>query len=200
MPKPNHFRTIPQLSCGQFGEKLQSLETDRLIAFPLCMEDLPDLRLMHQDSEVMAYMGGIRPEEKTQQWLHKNLNHCNVHGFGIWMFRYRSSGQFVGRCGLRRVEVDDGNEVELAYALNAESWRKGLATEMAGAILRIGFERLELGNVIALIDTANIASRGLAEKLRFRFERNTVWKSEPAMLYRLKREEWIKPLRGAAEL
>jgi len=71
-------------------------------------------------------------------------------------------------------------------------WGKGLATEMAKAVIANGFEQLELGNVIALVDAEYSASRCLAEKLGFHFEQNTTWKSLPTMLYRLDRSQCAK--------
>jgi ribosomal-protein-alanine N-acetyltransferase len=142
---------------------------------------------MHSDVEVMKFMGGIRTEEGTKNWLQDNLNHWSTHGFGLWVFRHRPEGAFVGRCGLRRVQLNSGDEVELAYALVTQYWGMGLATEMSRAILAMGFEQLDSQSVVALVDASNAASRRVAEKLGFHFERNTLWKSLPTMLYRLHR-------------
>jgi [ribosomal protein S5]-alanine N-acetyltransferase len=174
-------------------KKLGPFVTDRLTAFPLRDEDAQTLCLMHRDLGVMKTLGGVRSEEETKRWLYANLDHWNLHGFGLWMFRQRTDEAFVGRCGLRRVQLAIGNEVELAYALMTQYWSKGLATEMAKAVIAIGFEQLELGNLIALVDAENAASRRLAERLDFHFEQKTAWKSLPTMLYRLDRSQWTKP-------
>jgi ribosomal-protein-alanine N-acetyltransferase len=166
---------------------LGPFSTDRLLAFPLRAEDLQEICLMHQDTDVMKYMGGVRNEEQTKRWLHDNLEHWNVHGFGCWMFRDKAGGIFVGRGGLRHAQLDGADEIELGYALASRYWRMGLATEMAKAVVAIGFEQLELESLIALVDPPNIASRNVAEKLGFHFERNTMWKSLATMLYRLGR-------------
>ena len=150
---------------------------------------------MHRDPEVMKYMGGVRNEEETKRWLYDNLEHWNVHGFGCWMFRHREDGKFVGRSGLRRTQIDKHDEVELGYVLVTRYWSVGLAAEMAEAVMAIGFERLELESLIALVDVFNIASRKVAEKLGFHFERNTIWKYLPTMLYRLERAKWSKTQR-----
>jgi ribosomal-protein-alanine N-acetyltransferase len=176
-------------------KKLESFSTGRVTANPLRAEDLKELCLMHQDIEVMRYMGGARNEEESKRWLSDNLDHWNIHGFGCWMLTHRADGGFVGRSGLRRAQLDSGDEVELGYALVTQYWGKGLATEMAKAIVEIGFERLELESLIALVDAPNLASRKVAEKLGFHFERNTIWKSLPTMLYRLDHVQWTKTQR-----
>jgi [ribosomal protein S5]-alanine N-acetyltransferase len=183
---------IASVSAKSAGIDLPSFRTNRLAAFPLDERDREELLLMHQNENVMATLGGVRSEDESSRWMTENLDHWNRHGFGIWIFRDANDGNFVGRGGLRRVEVGGGHEVELGYALLDKYWGVGLATEMAKEILKIGFERFQLESVIALIDAANIRSRRVSEKLGFRFERNVTWKRLPAMMYRLRRREWNK--------
>lgn len=168
-------------------KNLEPFITERLTATRLRPDDFQELCLMHQDVAVMRYVGGVRNDEQTRRWLRDNLEHWDRHGFGCWMFRDRSNGTFVGRAGLRRVQVEDVGEIELAYTLVSRCWRLGLATEMAKALVAIGFEQLALENLIALVDRQNIASRRVAEKQGFRFEREAMWQSQPAMLFRLER-------------
>lgn len=147
------------------------------------------LILMHQDPEVMKHMGGVRPEGETQRWMQGQLDHCNKYGFGCWIFRDRIDGSFVGRGALRHALLDDADEVELGYALISRYWGMGLGFEMAKSIVEIAFGDLGLATLVALISTPNIASQRVAEKIGFRFDRNTIWKSLPAMLFRLNRSQ-----------
>jgi len=185
---------LTSVSTSSEGIDLQSFKTDRLAAFPLAESDRQDLFLMHQNQNVMATLGGVRSEDESNKWLLENLNHWNRHGFGIWIFRMASDGQFIGRSGLRRVAVGGGTEVELGYALLDNHWGKGFATEIAREILKIGFERFQLESIIALIAAANIRSRRVTKKLGFRFERDVTWKGLPAMMYRLHSKDWKKKL------
>jgi [ribosomal protein S5]-alanine N-acetyltransferase len=131
----------------------------------------------------MRYMGGVRTEEQSRCWLRENLRHWHLHEFGLWIFRDIIDGTFVGRCGLRRVEVGGDNEVELGYVMMRPYWHKGLGIEMTRAILRISFAS-DAGSIIALIQPQNLPSRRLAQRVGFNFERNVTWKSTPAMLFR----------------
>jgi [ribosomal protein S5]-alanine N-acetyltransferase len=183
---------IASLSRKSAGIDLQSFRTERLVAFPLNRHDGRELRDMHQNQVVMATLGGIKSEAEADQWLSDNLDNWNRHGFGIWIFRDACDEQFVGRSGIREVEVGGGREVELGYALLDKYWGMGFATEMAREILKLGFDRFQLKSIVALIDADNIRSRRVAEKLGFHFERNVTWKGLPAMLFRLHCQEWIK--------
>lgn len=177
---------IASASTKSAGIDLPSFRTNRLTAFPLDERDREELLLMHQNENVMATLGGVRSEDESSRWMTENLDHWDRHGFGIWIFRNATDGRFVGRGGIRCVEVGGSSEIELAYALLSDCWGMGLGTEMSEAILRMGLERFQVIRVVALIDAANNRSRRLAEKLGFEFEKNVVWKGFPMLLYRSK--------------
>jgi len=173
-------------------ETISSFHTDRLVATRLDEADLGDLCRMHEDAEVMATLGGTRSEERTQRFLRTNVAHWDDHGFGLWVFRDASTRTFVGRGGLRHVRIGGQDEVELAYALMAERWGRGFATEMARAVLRIAFEQLVLAQLVAFTITTNQASRRVMEKVGFTFERELVHAGLPHVLYRITRDDWLR--------
>jgi ribosomal-protein-alanine N-acetyltransferase len=171
-------------------ETISSFHTDRLVAARLDGTDLSDLFRMHQDAQVMATLGGPRSEERTRQFLRTNLSHWEEHGFGLWVFRAASDRTFVGRGGLRRVNIGGHDEVEVAYALMPEFWGCGLATEIARAVVKIGFEQLALAQLVTYTLTTNQASRRVMEKVGFTFERELVHgaRNLPHVLYRIMRD------------
>jgi ribosomal-protein-alanine N-acetyltransferase len=152
---------------------------------------------MHRDSRVMATLapadvpnGGLLSDEETRQFLRRHLDHWDRHGYGLWMFRDKSDGQFVGRAGLHTTNVGGKEEVELAYALMAEYWGRGLATEMAEEIMTIAFERLHLAEVVCFTLTTNRASQRVMEKAGFEYERDIVHAGLPHVFYRLSASRW----------
>ena len=161
--------------------------TRRLTAERLHEAHLAELCRMHGDGRVMATLGGLRSAAETRRFLQANLAHWKRHGFGLFVFRERASGAFVGRGGLRHVEIDGGKEIELAYAVMADFWRQGLASEMAAAILRVAGDTIGSSDIVAFTLTTNAASRRVMEKLGFRFERDIVHAGLPHVLYRIGR-------------
>ena len=161
--------------------------TPRLAAERLRDSHLADLRRMHADEKVMATLGGVRGEAETLALLDDNIEHWARHGFGLWIFCDRSSGEFAGRGGLRHVEIEGTDEVELAYALLVPYWGRGLATEMGAAILEVGCDRIGLEDIVCFTTTANRASRRIMEKLGFRYERDFERAGLPHVLHRLRR-------------
>jgi ribosomal-protein-alanine N-acetyltransferase len=169
---------------------IEQLRTDRLILERLQEADLGDLERMHSDPRVMETLGGIRSRPETLQFLEQNLEHWNTHGFGLWTFRDRASRQFAGRGGLRHVQVGGSDEVELAYSLLPEYWRRGLATEASRAILDVAFGPLGLAEVVCFTLPTNLKSRHVVGKLGFTFDRELIHSHLPHVLFRLDVGSW----------
>jgi ribosomal-protein-alanine N-acetyltransferase len=171
-------------------DAIRRFGTERLQADALCAGDLEELHRMHEDTRVMATLGGVRTYDRTRQFLKTNLDHWERHGFGLWMFR-TEDGAFVGRAGLRNVRIGGRDEIELAYALESEAWGRGLATEMARAVLAIGFGRLGLAELVAFTLKTNDPSVRVMQKVGFVFERELVHADVPHVLYRQTREAYL---------
>ena len=89
---------------------MSSFSTARLDAERLQEEHFEWLCRLHQDPRVMATLGGVRSAEQTRAFLDKNLAHWQQHGYGLWLFKVKENGQFVGRGGLRQVSVGGSEE------------------------------------------------------------------------------------------
>jgi RimJ/RimL family protein N-acetyltransferase len=161
------------------------IRTARMVGDRIRAADFDELHRMNSDPAVMATLGGVRSEEQTREFMAAALEHWERHGFGIWTFRAIADGSFVGRAGLRHVEVGGGHEIELLYAVCAEFWRRGFATEMADALVALGFRTLGQRSLVAFTLPDNRGSRRVMEKSGFRFERDIEWAGAPHVLYRI---------------
>lgn len=172
------------------GNGVDRFHTDRLLAERQGPGDFEELYRLRQDPRVAATLGGILSDERARALFDADLVHWARYGFGIWLFRSPVDGSLVGRCGLRRVEVEGRAEVELLYALHAGSWGRGLATEMAAAVLHVGFEQLGLDEVVAFTRPTNTASRRVMEKVGMRYERDFIHANEQHVLFRITSPDW----------
>lgn len=170
---------------AQVMRTVETFSTSRLIAERLRLSDLDELRRMNQDPDVMSMLGGVQTEEDTRRALSKNLEHWDRLGYGLWVFREKSTNNFVGRAGLRNIEIGGNLEVELLYALRSEYWGIGLATEMSKEIISVGKWLLDLDQIIAFTLPYNMASRRVIEKSGFDFEGMIEHAGMPHVLYRL---------------
>lgn len=168
---------------------LDTVRTERLVLQRVVHADLADLRRMHRDPEVMATLGGVRSDAVTQDVLDQLMAHWAEHGFGYWMARDATSGAFVGRGGLREVVIGGGPEMEIGYALMPAYWGRGLASELARACVRIGFEVLGRDDLVAFTLPTNARSRRVMQGVGFTFERDVIWAGMPHVLYRLKKSD-----------
>ena len=111
---------------------LERFATTRLTAERPAQAHLDDLIRLHLDPAVSRYLGGVRSPEATISWLDAQLAHWVECGFGVWVL-HGMDGAFVGRAGLRRVELDGTREIEIVYSLARAYWGRGLATDIAAA-------------------------------------------------------------------
>ena len=172
---------------------IERFTTRRMTAERLTSTHYPEIRRLHLHPQVMKTLspdGQILPDKVTKEGLVQNDAHWTEHGFGFWIFRAREGGQFLGRGGLKWYTIDDQDVVGLAYAVIFDHWNRGLATEMAAASLRIGFEQLALPEVASWTLPFNVASQRVMEKLGFRYESDIVFAGLPHRLYRLTATDW----------
>jgi RimJ/RimL family protein N-acetyltransferase len=161
------------------------LETDRLVLRHLERDDLESLYALYRDPEIRRYFPeGMLTRDETREELEWFLDgHPEHPELGLWATILKPSDRFIGRCGLLPWTIDDRQEVEVAYLLAREFWGRGLATEAARAIVRYAFDRLALSRLICLIDPANQASIGVAERIGMSFEKQMEDESGPFLLY-----------------
>lgn len=165
------------------------LETSRLILRRFQPGDLDALFALYDDPEVRRYFPeGTQTYEQTQDeldWFVQGGDPFHPR-LGLWATIHKESGRFIGRCGLIPWVIGGREEVEIAYLLDKAFWRRGLGTEVAQALVRHGFGELQLPRLIALIDPANRASIGTAEKAGLCFERCIEHEGSPCSLYAIR--------------
>lgn len=149
------------------------LETPRLILRHQVLSDLDDLWALYQNPNITRYIPDApRSREEAQEELEWHMHgHPRHPELGLWATILKENGKFIGRCGLLPWDVDGVHEVEVAYTIAEEYWRRGLASEAAQGILNYGFETLNLTRLISLIEPENIGSQKVAEKMGMSHEK-----------------------------
>jgi [ribosomal protein S5]-alanine N-acetyltransferase len=171
-------------------QSLDEVRTARMLLTRMRESDLPDLCRFHRDERVMATLGGVRSDEETERRLQVHVEHWDRHGFGWWMARGLSTGEFIGRGGLRHLVVENEPRVEVGYGLMAEFWGRGLATELAAESLRVGFEVLGFPELVTFTLPTNLGSRRVMKKVGFTYDHDGVWADLLHVFYRLTAEQW----------
>jgi [ribosomal protein S5]-alanine N-acetyltransferase len=169
------------------------LETERLVLRRMSMEDVPAMRLIHSDAELMWVYGGVFDEEGTRAWIQRNIDRYRNAplGLGFWAITLKNSGEVIGGGGCVWQETDRGVELEVGYQIRRDQWRRGYATEMARACIDYGFAMTDVDHIISLIRPDNVASRRVAEKNGLVVDREFDWKGTPHLVYVMTREHWM---------
>jgi RimJ/RimL family protein N-acetyltransferase len=148
------------------------LETERLLLRHLESEDLESLYDLYRDPDIRKYYpDGTRTLQETKEeldwFLHGHPRHPEL---GLWATVERSTGEFLGRCGLLPWHVHGLDEVEVAFMIKKERWREGFATEAAKGIIKHAHDVLALRRLVCLVMPGNVGSVGVAEKVGMSFE------------------------------
>ncbi len=91
-------------------------------------------------------------------------------GWGFWATEIRETQEFIGFVGLNIpiVELPFSPCVEVGWRLAFPYWGKGYACEAAREALRIGFEVLQLNEIVSFTALHNQRSRAVMERLNMR--------------------------------
>ncbi|MFD9425245.1 MULTISPECIES: GNAT family N-acetyltransferase [unclassified Streptomyces] len=142
------------------------IQTERLLLRPLRVEDVHAFAFvaLHADVRVNRFVGACSHEQASERLASIERQWAD-RGHGLCAVDLKSSGEFIGRCGLNYWEAFD--EVELGWTLRAGSWGHCYATEAAQACLQWGFATLDVDCFTAMIRPGNTPSVRVADRLGF---------------------------------
>jgi [ribosomal protein S5]-alanine N-acetyltransferase len=146
------------------------MRTERLDGEPLGPAHADRLAGLIGDPRVGETLGGVRSPAEAAENAAGHAAHWRSHGFGYWLWTERATGEPVARGGLHTAEVEGEPVVEIGWAVAAEHWGRGIATELGAASIDAA-GRLGIPEVVAFTLPANVGSRRVMEKLGMRYER-----------------------------
>jgi ribosomal-protein-alanine N-acetyltransferase len=167
---------------------MPSVETARLSLRQFRPDDLDVFAALLSDKDVVRYVGNGLPvtREEAENALHSIIRHWNEHRFGRWAVIDKESGRFVGYGGLRSLL----GTPEVVYHLAKEYWGRGLATELANASLRFGFDEHPFERIVAIAKPENLASVHVMEKAGMQYDQHTNYYDIDVIQYQILRHEF----------
>jgi len=141
------------------------LTTERLALRPFTIEDLDWYARLCGDPEVMRYVGGTKDRAKAEEHFNERiLRYYDEHaGLGVWATLDRASMTPLGMHLLNHMHGEP--MIQVGFVLEKSAWGRGVATEMAEALLRYGFVDLALPRIVAVADLENTASQRVLQKI-----------------------------------
>jgi|ERR1051325_5944033 ribosomal-protein-alanine N-acetyltransferase len=144
------------------------IQTERLSLRPLTVEDVEAIHRIWTDAGVRKFLWDdeIISLDEARGVIEKSVTYFRCTGLGLWAILPHNEERIIGFCGYWFFH--EPPQLELLYGLVTEEWRRGLATEAAGAMLRYGFDELGFEEIQASTDAANLASQRVMGRLGMR--------------------------------
>lgn len=155
--------------------------SERLVLRAFTPADFEPLAAFFADPVSASYGGPCGRDEAWRKFAVYS-GHWVLRGFGPWALEEKSSGAFVGICGLWFPE--GWAEPEITWALVPGQHGKGYATEAARRSLRAAYEHFGWTTAISVVATSNPASIAVAERLGAQREDTIPFRGGQAYVYR----------------
>ncbi len=164
-------------------------ETDRLGLRTFLPSDAEAMYLLNENPNVLKYTGDVSFETVDQ--AHDFIESYNAYrdwGFGRWAVVRKEDQKFIGWNGLK---INEEDLVDIGFRFFEEEWNKGYASESSKAVLKYGFEDLNLNEIVGRAMSENEASVKVLRKLGMTF-----WKSgdchglHNALYYRMSKNDY----------
>ena len=145
--------------------------TERLKLRKLKSDDAVEIFRIRSNIEAMRYMDRDKHESiKDSEALLEIDRAAYTSQTGInWGITEKNSDSLLGYVGFWRIFAEHFR-AEVGYALNVEHWNKGIMSEALNAIIKFGFEKMNLHSIEANLNPDNTQSIKLLKRLGFKQE------------------------------
>ena len=166
------------------------ITTARLRLQPLSFDDLEALHSLWTEPGVRRFLfdDQVISREQAAAEINDSAERFAANGCGLWGARIREESDLIGFCGYR--PFYDPPQLQLLFGFHPDHWSRGLATEAAHAMIRLGFEGLDLDHVVACADAPNAASLRVLEKAGMIFDRRETVNGLDTVFYILGRTQF----------
>jgi RimJ/RimL family protein N-acetyltransferase len=146
--------------------RLPELLTERLVLRRWQQMDLEPFGAMRADVLGMEFFPSVVNPIISLASIEQFERSFDERGYSFWVVESLTTGAFIGTVGLYARDVQGlPAQVAIGWQLARKHWGHGYAKEAAQAVLKDGFRRLKLNEIIAVVVENNHRSRGLAETL-----------------------------------
>ncbi len=165
---------------------LEGLTTERLIFRHPVLDDRSWWMEYMSSAEAIRFMPfTLESKADCTLFIQRSLDRITHDGSCLNVVSERTSNKPVGMIGLLTQEVDGIVELEIGYHLLPSAWGHGYATEAAMACKAFAKDHGLASSVISLIDHENGKSRSVAKRNGMRYEKDTVHRGVPALVFRV---------------
>jgi ribosomal-protein-alanine N-acetyltransferase len=161
-----------------------TLDTERLVLRALRSDDLDDLYSYASDPQIDRFTPWTHylSREEARADLEEFLAEYERDGLGAWGIEHRTDRRLIGIASFSPPQRHH-RRVELGYTIARAYWGQGYATEAVQALIRFGFERMDLVRIEAVVLPDHAASARVLERAGMSFEgllhSYQIWRGRP---------------------
>lgn len=161
------FTSLGSSKDGQQMKPVIEVETERLWLRQWVPADKAPFAALNADPRVMAFFPSVLTREESDAMADRCQLLIAQRGWGLWAVELKASGQFIGTLGLHipSANLPFSPCVEISWRFAYPFWGQGLATEAALAALRVGFEQLNLAEIVSFTASVNLRSQALMARI-----------------------------------
>lgn len=157
------------------------IETQHLFLRPLEKTDFSGLCLLDTDIEVRHFFPeGPLTVEQVREELDRLIREWDEWGYGIFAAIDKKTHRFIGRCGFAKLKSGD---VEMGYLFLKEYWGRGLATEVAIALLEWAKAHVPIERIVGFAPLVHVASLRVLEKAGMVFFKKDMYQGIECAFY-----------------
>ena len=176
------------------------LETSRLILRRWQDTDLEPFAQINSDDKVMEFISSKLSLDETVRMVERIEFGFDMSNLGLWALELKKTGEFIGFTGLSSPKFYTRFTpcTEVGWRIGQTHWGNGYATEAAKEVLRDGFERLGLHEIVSFTAAGNDRSIRVMKKLQMHSNHQddflhplvTKLSLKQHVLYRISITEW----------
>ncbi|HYE37309.1 GNAT family N-acetyltransferase [Methylocaldum sp.] len=142
-------------------------DTERLRLRQWRITDREPFAQLNADPRVMAFFPSPLDQAASDAMAERIRALIDERGWGLWATELKRTGEFIGFVGLHvpSPALPFAPCVEIGWRLAYRHWGQGYATEAAKGALRIGFDVLNLPEIVSFTAVGNTRSRAVMERL-----------------------------------
>ena len=148
----------PTIDLGDY--RLRTLRSEDAPAWYGYLSDIETIQLTSYD---------VSSVDTVQQYIAHYLSGYEQRSSSRWAIADAVSDQLIGTCGYYWWNPQD-SLAELSYDLSKDYWGKGIMSQAVKAVLRWGFDVLEINRIQATVMVGNNTSARILEKCGFQKE------------------------------
>ena len=173
------------------------IRTARLLLRPYQPDDVDAVHAYERLPETVRYLSNEpMGRAEAEALVTRRVDSSTLGGMGEvanMIIELAQTGELVGDCVLFWY---GHGQAEVGYVLSPAHYGRGYATEVVGALLRLGFDGLGMHRITGRLDARNVASARVLERAGLRREAHLVeneivkgeWTDE--LIYAILRGEW----------